>query len=87
MSCFCSYLLGPRSVQTVMSFFFAERQLWRDGFCYASPDFVACFPKEVQLMLSHHVLTPLCAHPSLPILLTAQRIGQLLLSLQRGTNL
>lgn len=54
---------------------------------HAAPDFVVCFPKEAQLVLPHHVPMPLCAHPSLPILVTAEHVGQLLSSLQRGTDL
>ena len=54
---------------------------------HAAPAFVVCFPKVAQLVLSHRAPTPLCAHPSLPILVTAEHVGQHLSSLQRGTDL
>jgi len=51
------------------------------------PAFVVCFLKEAQLVLSHRVPAPLCVHPSLPILVTVEHIGQLLPNMHRDTDL
>lgn len=54
---------------------------------HAPPDFVVWFPEEAQLVLSYHVPMPLCAYPSVLILVTAEHVGQRLPNLQGGTNL
>lgn len=67
--------------------FFAVQQLWRCGFCFMQSQALESVFLRKCSSCCHTVCPHQCVHPSLPILVTAEHIGQLLPSLQTSTNL